>query len=85
MTSGTWKRPVVLTPPQARIVRELAYTPGSPVEWPILADAIGQPVTSEGKHRVQGHIQSIRDKFGRDAIRTDRGRGYYLPKGWERA
>lgn len=74
-----------LTAPQARIVRELAYTPGSPVGWPILADAIGEPATREAKHRVQAHIQHIREKFGPDAIRTDRGRGYYLPKGWERA
>lgn len=84
MTRGKWPRARTLTPPQARIVRELAYTPGSPVEWPILADAIGKPTTRESKHIVQGHIQSIRQKFGRDSIRTDYGSGYYLPKGWER-
>lgn len=79
------KRPRrTLTPQQARIVRELAYTPGAPVKWPILADAIGEPATNKGKSHVQGHVQSVRRKFGRDAILTDYGRGYYLPKDWAR-
>lgn len=73
-----------LSLPQARIVRDLAYTPGAPVMWPILAVAIGEPVNRQGKYHVQSHVQSIRRKFGEDAIRTDYGRGYYLPKGWER-
>lgn len=78
------RKPTTLTHRQALLVRELAYTPGNPVTWPVLADAIGEPATARGKFRVDSHIQNIRAKFGRDAILGERGHGYYLPKGWER-
>jgi len=75
-----------LTPRQARLVRELARTPGCPVHWTILADAIGFKPTSSGQVTVQSTIQTIRTKFGRDIILAAPNgtrAGYYLPRDWK--
>lgn len=73
---------------QARLVRELARTPGNPVHWSILADAIGAPTNSQGQHRTQAMIQNIRGKFGHDIIRSagsgNAALGYYLPADWNK-
>ena len=75
-----------LSPSQARIVRELSRTPGRPVHWTILADAIGEhEFTMRAKDRVWSHIQVIREKFGKDAVlAAPRGTkaGFYLPRDW---
>ena len=81
------KRAPSLTPRQARLVIELSRTPGAPVRWEILADAIGEPTTVEGKYRTQGVVQAVRRKFGREAIRTAPAgtrAGYYLPRDWSK-
>lgn len=75
---------MTLTRQEARLVRELSYTPGRVVRWPILAVAIDAPVSEEGRRRVNSTIQRVREKFGRDAIRGAWGRGVYLPVDWER-
>ena len=65
-----------LTKREALLVRELAITPGCPVAWPLLADAMGV----ESRYQVHWAVQSIRRKFGRDAIRNVYGRGYMVEK-----
>ncbi len=64
---------------EALLVRELANTPGGRVPWYILADAIGEQANEAGKYRVQATVQRIRQKFGAEVIRTDRGSGYFIP------
>ena len=77
---------MTLTPRQDRLVRELARTPGVPVHWSILADAIGIGATSSGQVPVQSTIQTIRRRFGRDIILAAPNgthAGYYLPRDWK--
>lgn len=78
-----------LTARQARLVRELARTPGRPVHWTILADAIGLDIETDPfpRHRVMFVVRSVRRKFGAGIIRADlrapnEKRGYYLPADW---
>lgn len=72
---------------QAMLVRELARTPGNPVHWAILADAIGRDAVSRAdRQSVYRVVETLRAKFGQDIIRaTGRGctaGGYYLPADW---
>lgn len=72
---------------QALALRELSRTPGAPVHWTLIADAIG--IVGRGSQRqiVSNVICGIRAKFGRDAVRTlrtTRERGYYLPADWDK-
>ena len=73
---------------QARLVRELARTPGRPVHWTILADAIGVAGHSTARHKVYRNVEIVREKFGRDIIgsagRGNTNRGYYLSADWDR-
>ena len=71
-----------LSPRQAKVVAELARTPGGRVPWYVLADAIGEPVDKVGRLRVYSVVQRIRLKFGRDAILADYDRGYYVKPGF---
>lgn len=67
---------------EALLVRELTLIPNGRTPWFVLADAIGEPSADEAaKFRVQATVQRVRQKFGPDAIRTDRGHGYYVPTG----
>ena len=69
---------------EARLVEELARTPGRAVAWYILADAIGDETTEAGKHRVQATVSRVREKFGAESVRTDVGRGYLVAQGFPR-
>lgn len=74
-----------LTHRQARLVRELAHSPGQPVHWSLLADAIGY----EGRYgqvTVNKVVTEVREKFGRDIIiaaPNGTRAGYYLPRDWK--
>lgn len=73
---------------QARLVRELARTPGKPVHWTILADAMGVAELPWARQRVQQTAKRVREKFGADIIGSAgtgrQRRGYYLPADWDR-
>lgn len=72
---------------QARLVRELARTPGRPVHWSILADAIGVAGQRLERAKVNRTVQIVRAKFGPDIIQASGGTdasGYWLPADWNK-
>lgn len=68
-----------LTRQQAVLLRELSYTPGKPVRWDILADALAVPGDlgrRDRARRVCSYVQTLRRRFGRETIVTVFGEGY---------
>jgi DNA-binding response OmpR family regulator len=68
-----------LTIHEVRLLKELSRFPGSVVEWPVLADAVGVEANRTGNIRVASLVGNIRKKFGKDAILNANRKGYYLP------
>ncbi len=78
-----------LTPREARLLRELATVPGTPVSIWELADAVGfakdaWETKSDGHtlpkacDRTYSLLQSIKRKFGEGVIENVHGQGYRL-------
>lgn len=83
----TARRARRLSKRQALVLRELSRTPGIPVHWTLLADAIGIGRGRNGRPIVGNVVQGVRAKFGQDVVvgvQATRQRGYYLPVDWEK-
>ncbi|MEQ9877984.1 two-component system response regulator PmrA [Pectobacterium aroidearum] len=75
------EKPVVLTPKEFAILSRLMLKAGSQVHREVLHQDIYAWNDDPSSNSLEVHIHNLRQKIGKDRIRTLRGFGYLLTKG----
>ncbi|MFC3393996.1 two-component system response regulator PmrA [Brenneria rubrifaciens] len=74
-------KPVILTPKEFAILSRLVLKAGSQVHREVLHQDIYNWNDDPSSNSLEVHIHNLRQKIGKDRIRTLRGFGYLLTKG----